>query len=121
MALGLGAPGANTALDALAAGYRWVKLHVGDPGANGTANPATETTRKQATFSASAAGATSNTGLLTWSNVAANEDYTHFTLWSTEPGGNFGGSGTVTANPVSATDSFQVGIGDLDLSFTVAS
>lgn len=121
MALGLGAAGANTSLDALAAAYRWVKLHVGDPGADGTSNPATETTRMQATFAASAAGATSNTGTLTWPNVAANEDYTHFTLWTLNAAGVFGGSGTVTAASVVAGDTFQVGIGDLDLSFTVAS
>lgn len=121
MALGLGSPGANTALDALATAYPWVKLHIGDPGSAGTANPATETTRKQATFSAAASGATANTGLLSWPGVAANEDYTHFTLWTASSAGNFGGSGTVTANPVTAGDTFQVGVGDLDLSFTLAS
>ena len=40
MALGLGSNGANVALDALLAAHTWIKLHVGDPGPAGTANPA---------------------------------------------------------------------------------
>jgi hypothetical protein len=121
MATGLGSAGANTALDAFTAAYPWVKLHIGDPGAAGTGNPATETTRKQATFSAASGGATSNTGTLTWSTVPAAEDFTHFTLWTASSGGTFGGSGTVTANAVAIGDTFQVAVGDLDLSFTLAS
>lgn len=121
MAEGLGSAGANTALDAFTGAYTWIKLHVGAPGAAGTSNPATETTRKQAAFSASSGGATANTGALTWTNVAGSEDYTHFTIWTASTAGTFGGSGTVTANPVTAGDTFQVAVGDLDLSFTLAS
>lgn len=121
MAEGLGSAGANTALDAFTAAYTWVKLHIGAPGAAGTSNPAVETTRKQATFSAAASGACTTTAILTWTNVAASEDYTHFTLWTASSGGTFGGSGTVTASAVTAGDTFQVPIGDLDLSFTLAS
>lgn len=121
MATGLGSAGANTALDAFVALYPWVKLHIGDPGAAGTGNPAVETTRKQATFSASASGATTNTGAVTWNAVAASEDYTHFTLWTASSAGTFGGSGLVTAAAVTLGDTFQVAIGDLDLSFTLAS
>lgn len=121
MAQGLGSAGANTSLDAFTAVYPWVKLHIGDPGAAGTGNPAVETTRKQATFSAASSGATANTGALTWTSVAGSEDYTHFTLWTASTAGAFGGSGTVTAAPVTAGDTFQSAIGDLDLSFTLAS
>lgn len=50
----------------------WVQLHVGAPGAAGTANIATETTRKQATFGdAAASGAITNTVAVEWTNVAA--------------------------------------------------
>lgn len=121
MATGLGSAGANTALDALVAAYPWVKLHIGDPGADGTANPAVETNRKQATWAAAASGAVSNSNVLTWLFVAATEDYTHFTTWTANSGGSFGFSGTVTANAVTANDNFQVGIGDLDVTFTLAS
>jgi hypothetical protein len=121
MATGLGSAGANTALDAVAGAYTWVKLHVGDPGAAGTSNAATETTRKQATWTASSGGAISNNGALTWTNVAGSEDYTHFTVWTASTAGTFGFSGTITANAVTAADTFTIATGDLDASLTLAS
>lgn len=111
----------NSALDTLLATYSWVKLHVGNPGTAGTTNPATETTRKQATWAAAAAGASSNTNLLSWTNVAGSEDYTFFTVWTASTAGVFGFSGTITANPVTAGDTFQIAIGDLDVSLVLAS
>lgn len=121
MATSWGPTAGNAALDALLATYSWVKLHIGDPGANGTANPAAETTRQQATWAAAASGASSNTNLLTWSNVAGTEDYTHFTAWTLNAAGTFGFSGTVTANAVVAGDSFSIAIGNLDVSLVLAS
>lgn len=121
MAEGLGSPGANTALDALLAAYPWIKLHIGAPGSAGTSNPATETTRKQASWTSASGGAASNSGVLTWTNVAASEDYTHFTAWTASSAGNFGFSGTVTANAVTAGDTFSITVGDLDVAFTLAS
>lgn len=121
MATSWGPTAGNAALDALLATYSWVKLHIGAPGANGTSNPATETTRHQATWSAAAAGAAANTNLLTWSAVSASEDYTHFTVWTASTAGTFGFSGTVTANAVTAGDTFEIAIGDLDVTLTLAS
>lgn len=121
MAEGFGTPGANTALDALVAAYPWIKMHVGAPGSAGTANPATETTRKQASWAAASGGATSNSGALTWTAVAGSEDFTHFTAWTASTNGNFGFSGTVTANAVTAGDTFTIATGDLDVSVTLAS
>lgn len=129
MAEGL-APGvANAFLNALtrAADYTaptafWVKLHVGAPGSAGTANAATETTRKQGTFgSAASGGAISNTVALSWTSVAGTEDFTHFTAWDASTAGTFLFSGTVTANAVTAGDDFAVAIGDLDVGLVVAS
>lgn len=93
----------------------WVKLHVGDPGEDGTANAAGETTRKEMTAGAAAAGATSNDNALTWTNVSTSEDYTHFSLWDASTAGNCLWSGTVTANPVTAGDTFTIAVGDLDI------
>lgn len=121
MAEGMGSAGANTALDALVAAYTWVKLHVGAPGAAGTSNAAVETTRKQATWRASASGATSQSNALTWTSVAGSEDFTHFTVWTASSAGTFGFSGTITANPVTAGDTFTIAIDDLDVSYTLAS
>lgn len=111
----------NAALDSLLATYSWVKLHIGAPGANGTANPAVETTRKQGTWTAAASGAASNSNLLSWTTVAASEDYTFFTVWTASTAGTFGFSGTITANAVTTGDTFQIAINDLDVSLTLAS
>jgi hypothetical protein len=121
MAEGMGSAGANTALDALLAAYTWIKLHVGAPGSAGTANAATETTRKQATWRAASSGASSQSNALTWTSVAGTEDYTHFTCWTASSAGTFGFSGTVTANSVTAGDTFTIAIDDLDVSYTLAS
>lgn len=121
MATSWSATAGNAALDTLLGTYSWVKLHIGDPGSAGTANPAVETTRKQATWAASSGGASSNTNLLEWTNVAASEDYTHFTVWTASTAGTFGFSGTVTANAVTAGDTFQIAIGNLDVSLVLAS
>lgn len=121
MAEGLTSAGANTALDALLAVYSWVKLHVGAPGAAGTTNPATETTRKQATWAASASGASSNTNALSWSAVAGSEDYTHFSVWTAATAGSCGYTGQITSNPVSSGDNYAIAIGDLDVSYPLAS
>jgi hypothetical protein len=121
VAEGFGAAGANTALDALLAAYPWIKLHVGAPGSAGTSNAATETTRKQATWTSASGGAASNSGALTWTAVAGSEDYTHFTAWTASSGGNFGFSGTITAAAVTAGQTFTIATNDLDPSLTLAS
>lgn len=121
MATGQLAAFANTALDAALAVYSWIKLHVGDPGAAGTANPATETTRKQATWRSAASGATSQSNALTWTNVAGTEDYTHFSVMTASTGGTPGLTGTITANPVNAGDTFTIAVDDLDVVETLAS
>jgi hypothetical protein len=121
MAEGLLPAGANTALDALLAAYPWVKLHVGAPGAAGTANPAVETDRKQGTYAASSGGASSNTNALQWTGVDGTEDYTHVSFWSASAAGTGGLTGVITANPVVTGDTFTIAIGDLDISFPLAS
>jgi hypothetical protein len=121
MATSWSATAGDAALDTLLATYPWIKLHIGSPGAAGTSNPAVETTRKQATWAAAAAGAASNSNLLQWTAVAASEDYTHFTAWTLAAAGVFGFSGLVTANAVTAGDTFQIAIGDLDVTLTLAS
>ncbi len=121
MAEGFGTAGANTALDALVAAHPWVKLHVGAPGSAGTANPATETTRKQATWAAASGGSVANSNALTWTGISGSEDATHFSCWSASTAGTFGFSGTVTANAYTAGDSLTIAIGALTTSVTLAS
>lgn len=100
----------------------WIQLHVGDPGAAGTANVANETDRVQGTFGTNAsAGSIANTAAITWTGVSGTEDYTHFSVWGAVSAGTFYLSGTVTANAVVTGDNFTVGIGGLVASIPVAS
>lgn len=120
MSVGLSATLANAMLAALASGYTWVKLHIGDPGPAGTANSALETARKQATWTTPAAGAMETSNALAWTAVAGSEDYTYYSLWSASTAGTFGHSGLVTADAVVAGNNFTVPIGGLDVTFPLA-
>ena len=127
MTTGLASAEANELLDAYLNGGTltaptnfWVKLHVGDPGSAGTSNAATETTRKEATFGAASGGVSSNDNEIQWTNVSTSEDYTHCSIWTASSGGTFLGSGTITANAVTAADTFTIAVGGLDFALTVA-
>jgi hypothetical protein len=127
MATGVSSYLANAWLDALgnATSYSvavvYVKLHTGDPGANGTSNAATETTRKAASFAAASSGSIASDAAITWTNIAGSQDATHFTAWDNVSAGNFLFSGTITANAYSAGDTFTISSGALTVSLTVAS
>lgn len=102
------------------AGGVFMKLHTADPGAAGTANPATEVTRKAVSFGAPLSGVIANDVAVTWVAIAGSQDATHFSLWDADTGGNFIGSGTITANPYSAGDTYNVAIGACTISLAVA-
>lgn len=128
MAVGLSATVANAILNALCRNTAWtqpssvnIKLHLGDPGAAGTTNPATETTRKAVTFGTPASGGSlSNTVAVTWSAYPATEDPTHFSAWDDLTAGNFLFSGTVTAESAQSGGTYTINIGGLTVSQTVA-
>lgn len=114
--------GAGTALDALVAAYSWGKLHVGAPGAAGTSNPATETTRKQFTWNATGVdGIVENSNAVSWTSIAGSEDATHMTFWTLSAAGSVGMSGVVTANAYTAGDTLSVAIGAVVVSVPLAS
>lgn len=95
----------------------WVKLHTGDPGSAGTSNPATETTRVQATFGANASSrAIANTADVEWTNVAATETYSWISIWDASSGGDFLGREELP-EPASVTagDDFRIPTGDLEM------
>lgn len=127
MATGISNYLANKWLDALgnatafSVTTAYVKLHTGDPGAAGTSNAATETTRKSASFAAAANGAIASDADLTWTNIAGSEDATHFTAWDNSTTGNFLFSGTITGNPYTAGDTYTIASGALNVSLTIAS
>lgn len=129
MATGLASATSAALLDALfnqsnytAPTALWLQLHVGEPGANGTANVAAETTRKDVTSAfAPASGGTVTTNVaVTWTGVAGTEDYTHWTMWSASSAGTFYISGAITANAVTIGDTFTIPAGDLDVTLSTA-
>jgi hypothetical protein len=127
MATGISSTVANSWLDAVARNVSytnaavWIALHIGDPGANGTSNAATETTRKQATFAAASGGSISSNADVTWTNIAGSQDATHFSAWSASTSGTFLFSGTITANAYTAGDTYVITSGNLTASLTLAS
>jgi hypothetical protein len=99
----------------------YIKLHVGDPGAAGTSNAATETTRKSVSFAAASNGALASDADVSWTNIAGSQDATHFTAWDNETAGNFLFSGTITGNAYTAGDTYTISSAGLTVSLTVAS
>lgn len=127
MAVGISTYLANAWLDALgnatsfSVTTAYVKLHIGDPGAAGTSNAATETTRKSVSFAAASNGSLASDADVTWTNIAGSQDATHFTAWDSATVGNFLFSGTITANAYTAGDTYTITSGNLTVSLTVAS
>jgi hypothetical protein len=87
----------------------YIKLHLGDPGEDGTANPAVEATRKAVTFSAASAGSMASSATVTWTNVSTTETYSHWSLWDAVTTGNCLWSGAFSSSAaVTAGDTFQI-------------
>jgi hypothetical protein len=92
---------------AVAATY--VKLHTGDAGEAGTSNAASETTRKAISFSAASSGSMASSATVEWTNVAASETYSHWSLWDASTAGNCLWTGALsTSAAVTAGDTFQI-------------
>ena len=127
MATGLSSYLANKFLDAVAnavsysAANVYIKLHTGEPGANATANAATETTRQEATFSSAASGSITSDAAVTWTNITGSQDATHFSAWDNLTAGNFLFSGAITGNAYTAGDTYTIASGSLTASLTLAS
>lgn len=87
----------------------YVKLHTGDPGEAGANNAATETTRKEAAFSVAASGSISTSATLEWTNVAATETISHWSMWDASTSGNCLWYGALSASAsVVAGDTLQI-------------
>jgi hypothetical protein len=98
-------------------GEVWAKLHIGAPGAAGTANPAAETDRVQLVLAAASAGVITTSAETRWDNVSNSETYSDVTFWDASTGGNFIGQDDLPA-PVAvvAGNNFFIPAGDIDLS-----
>jgi hypothetical protein len=80
---------AGTAYTAPAATY--VQLHTGDPGASGTSNVSSVTTREAVTWGTSSAGSVAESNTPTWSTWAGTngEIVTDISVWDASTSGNF--------------------------------
>ena len=116
MAVGPSAAEANTFLDGLDGTF--AQLHIGDPGASGTANTATETTRQLMSLGTSSGGSVTNDTALTWTSIAGSQDASHISLWSASTAGTFRFSGTITASAYTAGNTFEIAIGGATLSLS---
>jgi hypothetical protein len=95
----------------------YVQLHVGDPGAAGTANVSVVTTRQLATFSAAAAGALALSASPTAWNMTATETITNISVWSASSGGTFYWSAALSVNKsVTSGDTLTLNTCGLSLS-----
>jgi len=79
----------------------FVQLHTGDPGASGTANVSSVTTRPALNFGAASAGSQSAIATLpSWASWAGTngEVVTHISVWGASSGGTFYYSAALTAS-----------------------
>jgi hypothetical protein len=127
MAVGLAAGVANGWLNAIgrATNYTapvgfFAKLHLGDPGAAGTANAAANTTRQAATMAAASAGTMTSSADVTWTSVSNSETYAYLSFWSAVSSGTFLASVALAVpQAVTAGQNFTVAAGNLNLNLVV--
>lgn len=74
----------------------YIKLHIGDPGAAGTANPSAVTTRRQATMNAAASGQITLNAMSGTYAMTTGETISHFSVHDDPTAGNFLFSGAWT-------------------------
>jgi hypothetical protein len=87
----------------------YVKLHTADAGEAGTSSAATETTRKVAAWATAASGSIATSATLEWTNVAATETYSHWSMWDDVSAGNCLWTGALSSSAaVTAGDTFQI-------------
>ncbi len=89
----------------------YVKLHLGDPGEDGTANAALNNVRQIVAFGIAASGSMTSTGspAASWANVPNTEVYTDFSVWDALAAGNCYGYGALSSTAsMTAGDTFQL-------------
>ena len=87
----------------------YVKLHTADAGEAGTSSAATEATRKVAAWATAASEAIATSATLEWTNVAATETYSHWSMWDAATAGNCLWTGALSSSAaVTAGDTFQI-------------
>jgi len=101
MADGLSTANANlAAAAAVGTNAAWAQLHKGAPGAAGTANQSSVTTREAVAWGSASGGVETTTSVGAWSSWAGTngEVQTDISMWSTSTAGNFGLSLPLTSS-----------------------
>jgi len=89
----------------------YVQLHTGDPGAAGTGNVSSVTTRPSISFSASSSGTLSASNTPQWTNWAGTngETVNNITVWDAASSGTFLWSATLTTpKTINTGDTFTL-------------
>jgi hypothetical protein len=87
----------------------YIKLHTADAGEAGTSSAASETTRKVAAWATASSSSIATSATLEWTNVAATETYTHWSMWDASTAGNCLWTGALSSSAaVTAGDTFQI-------------
>lgn len=76
----------------------WAQVHIGDPGAAGTANLSAVTTRIQVTMSAASGGSMSLSAVSGSWTMTATETISHISIKDASTGGNFLLSGALASS-----------------------
>jgi hypothetical protein len=66
----------------------YFKLHLGDPGEDGSANAAANTTRQAASWNVASTGTSTLASDITWTSVPNTETIAWVSLWDASSGGN---------------------------------
>lgn len=95
----------------------WIKLHIGNPGEDATANAAANTTRRQVTLGAPTDGVCTNTADVDWTSVPNAETYSHISIWDASSAGNPLWYGALSAGvAMGVGETFRIPSGQLSVS-----
>lgn len=122
MADGVTAANANSALTTWTTSALFVQLHTGAPGAAGTANVSSVTTRPAVAWNAASAGSITASNQPAWTNWAGTspETDTDVSFWSLAAAGTFQFSGQLSA-PVTMNTGDSLTLTSITVSIPVAS
>ena len=94
---------------AYSASATYLQLHTGNPGEDCTASVATETTRHAVSFDPASGGSKTSDASVVWTNVAATEVYSHWSMWDASTGRTALWYGQLSSNAsVTAGDTFEI-------------
>lgn len=104
MTVGIATAQANSLLDTLL-GSTWIQLHTGDPGAAGTANVSSTTTRISASYASASGGSKALSSAASWTSWAGTngEVVTHISFWTASTSGTFKTSMALSASKTMST------------------